>query len=86
MTAGPHADMPGGDDRFVIELEFVQSLANPDYVSHLLQLHGEDEHFWRFLHYLQYWQRPAYRAFISYCCAFCDLQGIRYACSCSSCS
>lgn len=66
-------DMSSDDDRFVIELEFVQSLANPEYVSHLLQLHGEDEHFWRFLQYLQYWQKPAYRAFISYHRVFFDL-------------
>lgn len=47
--------------RFIEELEFVQSLANPDYVQHLAtQKYFEDPAFMHFLRYLRYWRDPPY--------------------------
>ena len=47
--------------RFQSELEFVQSLANPDYLHHLAQnLYFDDERFREYLVYLQYWRDLPY--------------------------
>ena len=60
------ADVPD-DDRFAVELEFVQSLANPRYVHHLAS-EGmfKDDRFIAYLRYLAYWERPEYAKFILY--------------------
>jgi mediator of RNA polymerase II transcription subunit 31 len=62
--------------RFQIELEFVQSLANPDYLNYLAQ-HGyfKNEKFINYLKYLMYWKRPEYVKYISYpqCLALLEL-------------
>lgn len=53
--------------RFIEELEFVQLLADPNYV-HFLALRGylEDESFIEFLRYLQYWREPPYVQHVVY--------------------
>lgn len=54
-------------DRFVMDLEFVQALANPDYTIHLLWKHATDNNFWNYLKSLQYWTNdPKYKRYIQY--------------------
>nr|Q8MPD6.1 RecName: Full=Mediator of RNA polymerase II transcription subunit 31; AltName: Full=Mediator complex subunit 31 [Taenia solium]CAD21541.1 hypothetical protein [Taenia solium] len=53
--------------RFQIELEFVQSLGNPDYLTFLAQQGCFDKpEFINYLSYLQYWKSPSYSRFITY--------------------
>ena len=53
--------LPSAEDRFYLELEFVQNLSNPSYL-HCLAGRGllEDRCFLKFLRYLRYWKDPAY--------------------------
>jgi len=47
--------------RFEAELEFVQALANPEYLHHLAQnLYFDDPDFRAYLEYLQYWRELPY--------------------------
>eukprot|EP01041_Mallomonas_annulata_P008828 gene8828-18275_t len=47
------------DEKFLIELEFVQNLANPAYLHFLAQnRYFDDPAFMNYLKYLQYWKRP----------------------------
>ena len=49
------------DERFLIELEFVQNLCNMKYLQYLAQMkYFDDEAFMNFLIYLQYWKQPNY--------------------------
>ncbi|KAK9470675.1 mediator complex subunit Med31 [Dipodascopsis tothii] len=58
---------PPPPSRFEVELEFVQSLANPQYVNFLAQnKYLDDERFLRYLEYLEYWRRPEYVRFVAY--------------------
>ncbi|GAV73393.1 Med31 domain-containing protein [Cephalotus follicularis] len=69
-------DPDDGRQRFLLELEFVQCLANPTYIHYLAQnRYFEDEAFIGYLKYLQYWQRPEYTKFIMYphCLYFLEL-------------
>lgn len=51
--------------RFELELEFVQSLANPHYLQALAQQNIlEDPAFILYLEYLKYWSEPEYARFI----------------------
>jgi mediator of RNA polymerase II transcription subunit 31 len=62
--------------RFLVELEFVQCLANPHYLRWLAtEGYLRDEKFIRYLEYLQYWKKPEYAKFIIYphCLRFLDL-------------
>ncbi|KAI7877971.1 SOH1-domain-containing protein [Lichtheimia hyalospora FSU 10163] len=55
------------EQRFQIELEFVQCLANPWYLNHLAQQqYFKDDAFIRYLEYLQYWKKPEYARFVVY--------------------
>ncbi|KAL6871802.1 mediator of RNA polymerase II transcription subunit 31 [Trichoderma novae-zelandiae] len=57
----------GGYSRFEIELEFVQSLANPYYLNHLAsQKLLTQPAFVAYLDYLQYWSRPPYLKYLTY--------------------
>ncbi|EDV28514.1 uncharacterized protein TRIADDRAFT_18692 [Trichoplax adhaerens] len=62
--------------RFLVELEFVQALANPQYLNFLAQ-HGylRDSAFINYLDYLQYWKQQEYVKFVKYpqCLHFLDL-------------
>ncbi|GER52651.1 mediator of RNA polymerase II transcription subunit [Striga asiatica] len=71
-----YKDPDNGRQRFLLELEFVQCLANPTYIHYLAQnRYFEDEAFIGYLKYLQYWQRPEYIKFIMYphCLFFLEL-------------
>ncbi|TQS32483.1 hypothetical protein Golomagni_07197 [Golovinomyces magnicellulatus] len=57
----------GGYTRFEIELEFVQSLANPYYLNHLAsQKLLNQPAFVAYLSYLQYWSKPPYLKYLTY--------------------
>jgi mediator of RNA polymerase II transcription subunit 31 len=57
----------GGYTRFEIELEFVQSLANPNYLNHLAaQKLLQQPAFVQYLKYLQYWGQPPYLKYLTY--------------------
>jgi mediator of RNA polymerase II transcription subunit 31 len=53
--------------RFQVEMEFVQCLANPNYL-HFLAQRGflKDPSFVNYLKYLQYWQEPQYVKYLKY--------------------
>lgn len=71
-----YKDPDDGRQRFLLELEFVQCLANPAYIHYLAQnRYFEDEAFIGYLKYLQYWQRPEHIKFIMYphCLFFLEL-------------
>ena len=62
--------------KFLVELEFVQCLANPLYIDWLArQGYLLDGKFVRYLDYLQYWKQPQYAKFLVYphCLRFLDL-------------
>ncbi|RDA95488.1 hypothetical protein CP533_5372 [Ophiocordyceps camponoti-saundersi (nom. inval.)] len=57
----------GGYSRFEMELEFVQSLANPFYLNHLAsQKLFSQPAFVAYLAYLQYWASPPYVKYLVY--------------------
>ncbi|KAK1829502.1 mediator of RNA polymerase II transcription subunit 31 [Podospora conica] len=57
----------GGFTRFELELEFVQSLANPQYLNHLASRKLlTNPSFVAYLDYLQYWSRPPYLKYLTY--------------------
>lgn len=62
--------------RFQVELEFVQCLANPNYL-HFLAQRGffKDSAFINYLKYLLYWKDPEYAKYLKYpmCLYFLDL-------------
>ncbi|KAI7854386.1 SOH1-domain-containing protein [Circinella umbellata] len=54
-------------ERFQMELEFIQCLSNPWYINHLAQQqYFKDEAFINYLEYLQYWKKPEYAKFVVY--------------------
>uniref|UniRef100_A0A7S0USE9 Mediator of RNA polymerase II transcription subunit 31 n=1 Tax=Polytomella parva TaxID=51329 RepID=A0A7S0USE9_9CHLO len=54
-------------ERFSVELEFVQCLANPLYLNHLaVSKYFDDPAFVNYLKYLLYWTDPKYAQFIVY--------------------
>ena len=62
--------------RFEVELEFVQCLANPKYLEFLAQRRVfHEQEFVNYLRYLLYWKQPEYSKFIMYphALAFLDL-------------
>ncbi|XP_012273958.1 mediator of RNA polymerase II transcription subunit 31 isoform X2 [Orussus abietinus] len=66
--------------RFQVELEFVQCLANPNYLNFLAQRgYFKDSAFINYLKYLLYWKEPEYakrEAVNSQCTKFIDDQQI----------
>ncbi|KAL2133357.1 hypothetical protein VTI74DRAFT_2486 [Chaetomium olivicolor] len=57
----------GGYSRFELELEFVQSLANPQYLNYLASRKFlTNPSFVAYLDYLQYWTRPPYLKYLTY--------------------
>jgi mediator of RNA polymerase II transcription subunit 31 len=68
-------NIPSAEERFLIELEFVQNLANPKYLNYLAQNgYFEQESFMSFLRYLRYWKEPQYITHIIFpqCLTFLD--------------
>ncbi|KAK3383530.1 SOH1-domain-containing protein [Lasiosphaeria ovina] len=66
---GANQDEPkyGGYTRFELELEFVQSLGNPQYLNHLAtRKFLTDARFVAYLKYLLYWARPPYLKYLTY--------------------
>lgn len=62
-------------DRFAIELEFVQNLANPKYLCYLAQQGLFEQYsFINFLKYLRYWKQPNYIRYLLFpqCLPFLD--------------
>lgn len=62
--------------RFQVEMEFVQSLGNPNYLHFLAQRgYFKDPCFINYLKYLQYWQEPQYVKYLKYpvCLHFLEL-------------
>ncbi|KAI8093920.1 mediator of RNA polymerase II transcription subunit 31-like protein [Halteromyces radiatus] len=54
-------------NRFQIELEFIQCLANPWYLNNLAQQqYFKDPEFINYLKYLMYWKQPEYAKFVMY--------------------
>jgi mediator of RNA polymerase II transcription subunit 31 len=65
----PKSPEPSGPDdpRFVRELEFVQCLANPEYLEYLLKQHFfADPAFINYLQYLLYWTKLPYCRYIRF--------------------
>ncbi|KAL2181100.1 SOH1-domain-containing protein [Thermothelomyces heterothallicus CBS 202.75] len=57
----------GGHSRFELELEFVQSLANPQYLNYLASRKFlTNPAFVAYLDYLQYWTRPPYLKYLTF--------------------
>jgi mediator of RNA polymerase II transcription subunit 31 len=55
------------EERFHLELEFVQLLSNSKYLHYLaLNNYLEDDKFLNFLRYLQYWKQDAYCQYITF--------------------
>ena len=79
-AAAPTTNLDEGrtdeDRRFLLELEFVQCLANPAYL-HFLAQHGllDKPGFVNYLEYLMYWKQPQYGRYLQYphCLFFLDL-------------
>ncbi|KAG9389645.1 tRNA transferase Trm5/Tyw2 [Carpediemonas membranifera] len=72
------------DNRFIAELEFVQLLANPNYVGYLAKRkYLERPEFCNYLKYLSYWRHPRYLKFLRYpqCLHFLDLLQNRDFCN-----
>ncbi|KAL9001850.1 MAG: hypothetical protein Q9188_005188 [Gyalolechia gomerana] len=68
-SSGTQSSRPlyGGFTRFELELEFVQSLANPYYLNHLAsQKLLQDPTFVEYLKYLQYFTQAEYARYLSY--------------------
>ncbi|KAN0090707.1 SOH1 domain containing protein [Tylopilus felleus] len=67
-------------ERFELELEFVQSLANPYYLHSLAQQNILDQPaFVNYLEYLQYWREKDYARFIHYPHALHHLELLQHA-------
>ncbi|KAG2220645.1 hypothetical protein INT45_014075 [Circinella minor] len=69
MTPSPQQQQPPNEkdeqERFQMELEFIQCLSNPWYINHLAQQqYFKDEAFINYLEYLQYWKKPEYAKFV----------------------
>lgn len=73
-TSKPNGHPPNRDPnfyasftRFEIELEFVQTLSNPDYIHYLAaNKYFESDQFVAYLEYLQYWRKAEYVKFLQF--------------------
>ncbi|CAG7828928.1 unnamed protein product [Allacma fusca] len=66
--------------RFQIELEFVQCLANPNYLNFLAQRgYLKQATFINYLKYLQYWKEPEYARFLKYPTSLYFLDLLQYS-------
>lgn len=60
-------DDTGNRLRFQLELEFVQCLANPNYLNFLAQRgYFKNKSFVNYLKYLLYWKEPEYAKYLKY--------------------
>lgn len=68
-------DIPCDEERYLIELEFVQNLANPKYLNYLAQNgYFQQVEFIDYLKYLRYWKEPQYlkKLLFPQCLSFLD--------------
>jgi hypothetical protein len=75
LTSSALADVDE-DERFLIDLEFVQNLCNIEYLHYLAQnKYFEDAAFLNYLKYLRYWKKPSYMTFLLFpqCLDFLDI-------------
>ncbi|KAJ3208847.1 Mediator of RNA polymerase II transcription subunit 31 [Entophlyctis luteolus] len=76
MDTAARTDSSPDERRLVLELEFVQCLANPKYLQFLAQhQYFADPAFINYLKYLLYWREPQYAKLIvyPYCLEMLDL-------------
>ncbi|XP_074701297.1 mediator of RNA polymerase II transcription subunit 31 isoform X2 [Strix aluco] len=67
LSSFPCTDDTGNRLRFQLELEFVQCLANPNYLNFLAQRgYFKDKAFVNYLKYLLYWKEPEYAKYLKY--------------------
>ncbi|KAJ3121816.1 hypothetical protein HK100_012226, partial [Physocladia obscura] len=70
VDSGPEVDMStssADERRLILELEFVQCLANPKYLQFLAQhQYFNDPAFLNYLKYLLYWKQPEYAQLVIY--------------------
>lgn len=67
MAVAMETDDAGNRLRFQLELEFVQCLANPNYLNFLAQRgYFKDKAFVNYLKYLLYWKEPEYAKYLKY--------------------
>ncbi|KAH3891558.1 mediator of RNA polymerase II transcription subunit 31-like isoform X1 [Dreissena polymorpha] len=67
------------EERFQTELEFVQCLANPNYLNFLAQRgYFKSNNFVNYLKYLQYWKEPMYAKYLKYPQALHFLELLQY--------
>ncbi len=67
--------LPSDEERFLIDLEFIQNLSNAKYLEFLAQQgYLQSEQFLTYLQYLQYWKESPYIQYLQYpqCLAFLD--------------
>ena len=67
--------LPSDEERFLIELEFIQNLSNPKYLSYLAEnKYFQDPTFMEFLRYLRYFKEPEYLCHLIFpaCLTFLD--------------
>ncbi|CAH8651300.1 unnamed protein product [Heterobilharzia americana] len=76
QTGNKNFGLDESRNRFQMELEFVQCLANPSYLNFLAQQGWfEKANFIKYLKYLQYWKEPGYSRYLiyPYCLHMLDL-------------
>ena len=61
------AVLPDDRNRLIVELEFIQSLSNPVYLTHLsMNNFLDDEAFINYLRYLRYFKQPEYMCLLKF--------------------
>ena len=69
--------LPPDDERFLIDLEFVQNLSNPKYLSYLAQnKYFQDASFMKYLEYLRYFKDPQYLRHLLFPTCLCFLDAL----------
>ena len=67
--------LPSDEERFLIDVEFIQNLSNPKYLSYLAQnKYFQDSSFMEYLKYLRYFKEPEYTCHLIFptCLTFLD--------------
>jgi len=75
MMESKQVDLPPSEERFKIDLEFVQNLSNARYLQFLAQQgYFQREEFMEYLKYLRYWKQPEYMRFLLFpqCLVYLD--------------
>lgn len=76
-SSGSHETLPPDDERFLIDLEFIQNLSNPKYLSYLAQnKYFQDASFMKYLEYLRYFKDPQYLRHLLFPTCLCFLDAL----------